>query len=268
MKKVSAIALALTVLVSITACTRAEKADAHYVETQRTVEIFSGEELLSENRTEYTYDAYGNVTEMKAYQNGTLCETEKADELDENGRPVKLTATDLTSGVTYTKTVEYDANGNALKTVYWAGEVISKSFTRTFDDAGHLMTLVSLQPAENINSTTTYSYNDDGTLASLLVDHGSNGALLMTYEYDSQGRQIKETTYNGKTTADPVRSYTESTYAADGKCTQTTTPADGSTLPASCVITYDEAGNPICKEVYNDESKLTIRITGVYKKLS
>ena len=269
MKKVFAIALALTMLVSLTACGQAETADAHYVETQRTVEVFSGEELLSENRTEYTHDAFGNVTEMKSYQNGTLYETEKADELDENGRPVKLTATNIATGETFTKTVEYDADGNAVKTVYWAGEAVSRSYTRTFDEAGRLTSLVTVEPAAGLSSTTmTYTYNEDGTLASLLVDYGANGAVLMTYEYDSLGREIKETAYEGKTTSDPVRDYTESTYAADGKRTKTTTPVSGNTLGGSTVITYDEAGNEICKEVYNEEGVLSIRTTSVYKKLS
>lgn len=270
MKKVFAMILSLTMLVGLTACGQSVTGGdtcAAYVQTQQVVELYAGEELLSETRTEYTRDTAGNVTEMNVYSNNKLTETEKLEETDESGRPLKFTVSELTTGQTFTKTVEYDEAGNEVKTTYWSGEVIYMGHTRTFDEAGNLLTLETVQPADGIHSITTYTYNEDGTLASMLVDMGSRGAMLTVYEYDDQGRCVKETAYEGKTTSDPVRDVTEAVYT-EGKCTKTTTPVSGNTLASSTVITYDEAGNEISKEVYNDEGVLTIRTTATYQKLS
>lgn len=269
MKKLIAIVLSLVMLLALTACQQAEKNEDVYVRTESVIEIFSGDQLLSEVRTEYAYDAFGNTTEMFSYQNGQLYSSMKVAESDESGRPVRLTITDE-YGIDGEEMYNYyNEAGELYKYEYKADGVITQSMEKTFDAQGRTATTVNKIPSTGTVTTMTYTYNEDGTLASRLMDVGSLGANLIVYEYDDQGREIKETTYEGKTTGDPVREYIESTYDDTARtCTEVITPVNGNSGAGTRVTTYDEAGNEILVESFNAEGELSIRTTSVWKKLN
>ena len=195
------------------------------------------------NTESFTYDADGN---MLTAQNDSGTYTMTYDGLN------RLITEEDPFGLTLT--YSYDADGNRIEVQDSLGgvtnysydavnELTSEQFSGTgqvplridmsYDADGEVLTetrysnLVGTQ----IVGTSTYTYNDDGEVTSIVDDNGTGGAIAsFDYTYDGDGRVISETGLGVTTTY---------TYDADSEVTSQTSSL------AKISYTYDADGNRI-----------------------
>lgn len=157
------------------------------------------------NKTDYTYDVFGNVLSETKYLSGTSLKTsyeyDKSNNrtklTDANGNITtyvydsvnRLTRETLTDGsfVAY----EYDGMGNILQKTDANGTVVNN----TYDQLGRL-TKRTIQRGTNVLGVTEENYVYDA-LGRLTNSTDSDGNVLV-FDYDSFGRLTSET-QNGKT---------------------------------------------------------------------
>ncbi|MCL4820599.1 MAG: hypothetical protein KJ067_15760 [Vicinamibacteria bacterium] len=200
--------------------------------------------------TTYTYDAHGYLTGTSGPVSGATTSYT----YDYQGR-VK-TATDATS---YTTTMEYDALDRVVKVThpdatyeqmeYERLDMVARRDregrkTRTLYDA--LRRAVWVQDASN--ATTSYLWCDCGSLDALVDANGNR----TTWDYDLQGRVVKETRANGsstsyvyetttsrlKTRTDRRGVVTTYSYFADGQLQARAYSSLSSTVAATPSLTY------------------------------
>ncbi len=178
----------------------------------------------------YTGIPYGYVAEITTEPDGDVVEKW----YDSEDKIVKVI--DRTDITWYT----YYDDGRLKSTTKPDGSVS----TNTYDDEGNLLTLVTLDAAEDVLDSFTYVYDDNSIgyknqISKTEIVAGENKGTT-SYEYDIQGRLTKVT--------NPDESTNEYTYDdAGNRLTKTTT--SGETV---VVTTY----------TYDEENRLTQSVTG------
>ena len=146
-----------------------------------------------ESLYEYTYDAAGNlVHEFHRYafedEEGVeqAITTTTSCSYNENGQLLSLKTTDKNGETTRKEEYTYDEAGHKIKEeISYDG--LSWIFrTYTYDEEGKLLT--EHHNGETID-TTTYSYNDDGTLK-MTEKVGGSGTFVSAYTYDEHGNRV------------------------------------------------------------------------------
>lgn len=135
----------------------------------------------------YEYDAKGRVIVNSYKSNGNNRSTEYTyNELDQL---VKITEIDGEGGVTVTKN-SFDEKGNMVKTVKTYNSEVIGTTVYSYDESGRLIS------SESDYESYNYSYDQAGNL--VREELMSNGTTrVSTYEYDSEGRLIKESYDSG-----------------------------------------------------------------------
>ncbi len=205
--------------------------------------------MLSNQAYYYTYDIYGNLTQVQhpygqittyTYNENRQIATE-ASYSKMSPTPTVYYHTYDAFGVlvrkesadgTYWETRTVDANGNVLRYEDSSGRWNSA----VYDENGRLLeTEDSLMPGKN-----TYEYDDSGNLIRLNRMDG----LVESYAYDAAGRQILMQTSSGY--------YVRYTYDAEGRCSSRITENGTDSY------VYDENGNLI-ETVHEDGTKTTYK---------
>ena len=167
----------------------------------------SSEQFGNGTATDYTYDADGNVIDIKNLAPGGATQSNYAYAYNSQNEPVTMT----TSAGTFTYgydadgqlisvlepggqaiTYEYDADGNRVAVItgttttqYTNNDLDEYSqvgaTTYTYDANGNLIT------SANSSGTTTYSYNVDGQLTGQVSQAGTT-----TYQYNGLGQLVSE----------------------------------------------------------------------------
>ena len=226
-----------------------------------TTDVIVGDMTIS-NRTDQIYDDRGLLCEIVNYS-GDAEVSRTSVENDEHGEVLRQIA--VSNGITNLTESEntYDQAGNLIKKV----DTVSTDGT--------------------VTGIREYNYNTDHkhTSCTFTTLGDPNQITTITYEYDSQGREILEVQKNGDSiilqtethygeNGQPVKfiyrnsdgeitSYSEITYGENGTEKQMTYAPDGTPSPSYTVTTRNEHGNPVTQETYNGDA-LAMRITFTY----
>jgi RHS repeat-associated protein len=219
--------------------------------------------------TEYKYDIYGNIEET-IQPDGTKISAEY------NNKGQKISETNQLG---QTRTFEYDDNGQLIKVTLLQVNGESPIYEYTYDAQGNQLTIKD--PNGNV---TSFTYDVNGNqLTRTLPDNDS----IETFEYDSRGRVVRETSFEGVVTTYKYDAYdrlesktflnkdgiTETwTYTYDalgrvseinqnGRITKTTYDAQGRTASietpeGKITYTYNEFGQQTSVQTDNDEPTL------------
>jgi len=146
-----------------------------------------------ESLYEYTYDAAGNlVHEFHRYvfvdEEGVeqAITTTTSCSYNENGQLLSLKTTDKNGETTQKEEYTYDEAGRKIKEEISYDGLSWNFCTYTYDEEGKLLT--EHHTGETID-TTTYSYNDDGTLK-MTEKVGGSGTFVSAYTYDEHGNRV------------------------------------------------------------------------------
>jgi RHS repeat-associated protein len=200
----------------------------------------------------YTYDSGGRLSEISTAE-GALSSYgyDAAGRLAKVGNPAnpaqpfavyaynaagQVSRVDYPNG-TYTE-YQYDAAGRVTSVVNRSGSSVHASFAYTYDTAGRIQTMTTLQ------GTATYAYDADGRLTSAALPGHS-----VQYTYDAAGNRISAT--------------------EDGVSTKyTTNSLDQYTAAGPLTFGYDATGNLATigggapsTYTYDDEGRLTRTVT-------
>ena len=282
----------LLVLLSILAgCSAAEEAGPEFVMTACNQEFLENGIVTGTDNDTYTYNQEGLVIYSERHQNGSLVST-KSWEYDEFGNPVTVTTAE--NGIVqiseYKNTL--DEAGRILRQeMYQDGTLLSVD-EFTYDRKGNALTHeYNLLENEEISHWRKYTmtYNRKGELTQQTLHWNFNGEyIIWDYEdglrvretscesetdkvvecwiftYDEKGKPIRDSRYDG---ADKLTFYAEYTWEDAGLVqTKKNYDADGTPEDYFDVYTYDEYGNQIMRERYQD-GEVYWRIRYVYEML-
>ena len=172
-----------------------------------------------EGISEIEYDARGNVIK-RVTSYGSILEYE----YDSNNKLLKITYTDELGTVSYVQTFVYDAKGQLIKETYEDKELenpLSIVHTYTYDENGNLLVEEQVN-SSGYRSVDEYQYDANGNLIKK-TERTSHSTIIYIWEYDKEGNAILEKRLFG-----------------DGRISHIINK------------TYDEAGNLIVKQVYED----------------
>ena len=213
------------------------------------------------------YDAQGNPVRITTEENGVVQVTEYKNSLDEAGRILRQEMYmdgKLCSADEYT----YDKKGNELTHEYnWFSEQEEMSdwrkYTKTYNRKGEL-TRQTLH--WNFNEEyIVWDYEDELCLRQTSYDSETDKITeYWIYTYDEKGNLLRQARYDAE---DNLTYYNEFTWDDTGLVkTEMSYHADGTPRNHFDVFTYDEYGNQIMQERYQD-GEVYWRITYVYEML-
>lgn len=268
---------ALTVLLLLTGCAAKVDTESQFIRTSTKQTFLKNGEVTGTDEYYYTHNDQGLVTDSERYEDGILTEQSHW-EYDEFGNVIRVT-NEETEGLQIT---EYkntlDDKGQIIQQETWHNGVLSTTREITYNSQGkethHFMTIWD-EGDEPIghNYRATYDWKgdpkeevmtwsdgrglhvseyEDGLVVRQTSYEAENDSVTdyWEYTYDDQNRCIREAHYEGDGTM--IRYY-ESVYD-DAARTKTKTGylADGTADYYFDVYTYDEYGNQILLERYED----------------
>ncbi|MBE6977769.1 MAG: hypothetical protein E7438_03900 [Ruminococcaceae bacterium] len=247
MKKIIAIALLLSMALSLTACsvgsslpttTQPENVPTKtiYVLAKQTTTHYVGEEVTDQYSFENTYDEKGFLAkQLWARSDGVVIEMEV--ENDEYGRVIRMSQTvnDETAVVEYT----YDAYGNTASTVRTSNGVVISNEKYTYDADGNILVEERTYRGGDVSSSKRIYEN--GRLVKTEMYSGEELNQIDVYEYNDQGQITARKTCTEKGVVLATYLYT---YSDDGR----TTTITNEKWRLSTSTTVDEHGNVIRTE--------------------
>ncbi len=141
------------------------------------------EEDPNGNRTDYTYDADGNIA-TKTDPLGNVWQytyVPGTDWIETEANPLGVV----------TK-YEYDTNGNLVQLIRDSGGPLENTTSYTYDSHGRQTSMT-----DPLGHTTHFEYDAQGNLIKVTDPLGN----VTTYTYDSRGNRLTETDANGHTTS-------------------------------------------------------------------
>jgi RHS repeat-associated protein len=190
------------------------------------------------------YDDEGRIDTVTTYRFGVLTQVEEYTYTEDYVSAILTT--DALDRETY---VTYDESGRKLTETFAYGTGGASTTTFDYDEDGNLISLIDPKGNETewvydgntvtmtdpLNQSEVKTYNNAGQLISILSRNG----LLRTFEYDEEGRLETETWYDGPTDGDAVVDTFEWTYNAQGLVETASNDA------GSYEYAYDDAGRVI-----------------------
>ncbi len=156
-----------------------------------------------EERRVYSRDADGNQTVIAYGPNGALLSKSVAT-FNQAGRPTEWVTYDANGAVVRKAVTEYYADGRLSQGIMYNGDgSLSNKTIYLYDPQGKYLGYevrdasgnIMMKVMQSADSYEVFHYDNEGT-----VDHRST-AQAPTYEYDSQGNWIKESTRSSQTHA-------------------------------------------------------------------
>lgn len=157
---------------------------------------------------------------------------------DENGRIVSFVET--STGGTYGVAYIYDQDGRCTeKSVSRNGEPASK-ITYTYD-GGDLVKEITTLPDGSVSNQKTCAYNENGDLTEEITQWTGAEPVVKryTYTYNDGGKPVIRITMDGENVQTAKHAYT---YDSEGRVL-TETSFNGDTRASHTEYTYDENGN-------------------------
>lgn len=241
-------------LLTLWGCQR--KTETKYLQTSLTQEYIGNITF----RTESEYDEEGTLLTFTQYTDDT--ETSRVEySYTENSIIGQVTQNGETG--TTMQVYEKDAAGNISHIAFYLDDTLHSISDATHDEKGNILTSTQQTIATGRTTTVTYTYDESGNILTVTYDYGGNSGSVTENTYDAEGNILTSTSYDlqGNVTNREEYAWNDagvelvSVYDAEG------------TLTATRCNTYDEAGNMLTSETYDDEGALTLRITCTYKKI-
>jgi len=284
--------LMVVLLILLTGCFTKEEAVPTFIMTENNQEFLEDGVIIGTDNHTYTYNEDGLVIYSERHQDGSLFSTTTW-EYDDFGNPIKITteANDFVEILEYKNTLDKD--GRILRQeTYSNGDLLSLD-EYFYDGSGNELTHEYNFFSENEEVSDwrmyTKSYNWKGELTQQTLHWNFNDEYIIwdyenelcvrqtSYEngtekiieywintYDEKGNQIQESRYDAENN---LEFRTEYTWDDTGKVqTKMNYDADGTPRNHFDVFTYDEYGNQIMQERYQD-GEVYWRISYAYEML-
>ena len=217
--------------------------------------------------TSWEYDEFGNPVTITTEENGTVQISEYKNTLDKDGRNLRQEMYQngrLTSVDEFT----YDKRGNELTHEHnWFSENEEMSdwrkYSKTYNWKGELT-----QQTLHWNFNEEYiiwEYEDELCVRQTSYESGTDKIVeYWINNYDEKGNQIRQSRYDAENN---LEFYTEYSWDDTGRVqTKMNYDADGTPRNHFDIFTYDEYGNQIMQERYQD-GEVYWRISYVYEQL-
>ena len=192
MKKIFAFILALALIFCFAACGKDKPADE--TDTSSAVATEEVEALISEKGgfLEYTYSNHVINDKGQIESRQVSGDSRRTDtfEYDDQGRVVKVTRSSAYGDEIWTYT--YDENGLLIEE--FQGDRTFNN-TYTFDDQNRIKTKTSVNADSGYTMVHTYTYNQDGTVATE-IQASETSTYELTFTYDQKGRVVKQVAVN------------------------------------------------------------------------
>ena len=193
--------------------------------------------------TEYTYDAYGNVTSQSLLMQGTAGTASAEWAITYNYYDALGNMLMSVDPMGYVTANTYDTFGDILSTTHYATTIDTSSLAAGAQP--------ELPPTSAQDHVTVYTYDNNGNVLSKTAD--PNGLNLVTsYTYDGRGLMTSQT--------DPAGVVTQFTYDANGNVSTIVQDINGAT-PITTTNTYDALGRLV-------ESDVTQTVGGIVSTAS
>ena len=213
----------------------------------------------------WEYDEFGNTVTITREENGTVQITEYKNTLDKDGRILRQEMY-LNGVLSSVDEYTYDRRGNELTHTYnWISENEEmadwRKYTKTYNFKGDL-TRETLHWNFN-DEYIIWDYEDELCVRQTSYETETDKITeYWTYSYDEKGSLLRKSRYDE---ADNLSYYNEYTWDNAGLVqTEMSYNADGTPRNHFDVYTYDEYGNEIMQERYQDGA-VYWRISYVYE---
>jgi len=122
-----------------------------------------------------------------------------------------------------------------------------------YDSGGQLTKFTWYHRDGSLNYYTVYQYRSDGRKEKEIRHYTDGSTQTAVIEWDAEGRQQKETHYDG---SGSVSGYYAYSYDADGRLNRTSRYETDGTLEEYSVFAYDSAGNQIKETDYGADGSV------------
>lgn len=291
MKKLTAIALALVMLLALTACEKQPETEVKYLPLEVTHEMAPDYTV----KYVYQYDENWNQTLFTEYVNDEP-ENETSYIMDlENKQILKIISTSpdgSTFEIEYKNT--YDPKGNLILREQFSEGILAISTEYTYDADGNMLSITQKNPSnsstsiltydgnghllrmENImeavgeraasRAWTEYTYDENGNQIQSVnyYNNGENRTTQVT-EYDDLGRKTKQVVTDDYGGTETIRNIHSFTWEGNTE-TETICGVAGNVL-MTCTRTYDDAGNLLVSENNATGDDFVQRTTYTWQKV-
>ena len=180
MKKIFALIISVTMIFLVTACGGQEPTPVEPTPIEVEGLLSKKGAYVNYEYSDHVLNEKGQIIQVKVSGNSNRIDKY---EYDEEGRLVK----ELRGKETWTYT--YDENGNLISE--FQGDRTFNN-TYTFDENGRVLTKKSVNADTNYTMLYSYTYNEDGTIATE-TQTSDTSVYVITYKYDDNGRVVEET---------------------------------------------------------------------------
>ena len=284
--------LMAVLLIFLTGCSQKEESAPIFIMTENNQEFLKDGVVTGMDCYTYTYNDEGLAIYGERHQDGSLFSTTSW-EYDEFGNPVTITTEE--NGIVqiseYKNTL--DKEGHILRQEMYLNDMLTSVDVYTYDEKGNELTheYNFFAEIEEMSDWRKYTktYNCKGELTQQTLHWNFNEEYIIwdyedglnvrqtsyesetdkiveywVYTYDEKGNELRKSRYDG---ADNLSYYTEYTWDDTGRVqTEMNYNADGAPRNHFDVFTYDEYGNQIMQERYQD-GEVYWRISYVYEQL-
>ena len=292
MKKISMYVLIIILLLTFCGCSPKEEVVPTFIRTENNQEFLEDGIIISVANETYDYNEAGLVVYSERYQDGTLL-SKTTWEYNEFGNPSRITTEGndtveileckytldedgrilrqemyQNGRLTTVDEFTYDRRGNELTheyNLYSEDDEMSewRKYTNTYDVKG-MLTRQTLHWNFN-DEYIIWEYEDELCVRQTSYETDTDKIVeYWIYTYDEKGNQIQKSQYDGDNN---LLFYNEYTWDNTGRIqTEMSYSADGIPRNHFNVFTYDEFGNQIMQERYQDGA-VYWRISDVYEQL-
>ena len=284
--------LMTVLLILLTGCSQKEESAPTFIMIENNQEFLEDGIVIGTDNYSYTHNKDGLEVYSEHYQDGSLVTTTSW-EYDEFGNPVKIT----TEGNDTLEISEYkntlDKDGRILRQEMYLNDTLTSVDVYTYDEKGNELTheYNFFTEIEEMSDWRKYTktYNRKGELTQQTLHWNFNEEYIIwdyedglnvrqtsyesetdeiveywVYTYDENGNELRKSRYDGE---ENLSYYTEYIWDDTGRVkTEMSYSADGTPRNHFDVFTYDEYGNQIMQERYQ-EGEVYWRISYVYEQL-
>ena len=253
MKRIISIILPPLLLLFLVACQA--KTETKYLQTSVTQEYIGNVTF----RTETEYDSEGVQTAVIQYMNGE--ETSRMEYSYTDNSVIARTTQNGETG-TMKQIYEKDESGNILRAEMYTNDELYAVTDCTYDSKGNRLTNVQHTLPIDMIFSTTYTYDNAGNQIKIVNDYGNGAGSIAENTYDTDNRLLLTMVYDLEERLTSREEHSWITDTAEHVKVYDATGAVSSTME----ITYDEHGNMLTSETYDQAGALMLRVTYTYKK--